>query len=181
MRRIAILTGGLHTLRCSSGTVAPVGLPVGDAAGRRNQPSELKVKYPEGREDRPEWPTENASRADRQSNSQCGQQSPREDLIGMEDDLQLTPALLEFYRGRLRDLQEEACTSILARLKRVEMSAQERTTLERDVLQIEGELENAYQDINHLREALVRERRAVIELVQDNIELRGSNCIWGAS
>src|SRR5277367_6165382 len=53
------------------------------------------------------------------------------------------------------------------------MSAQERNALERELLEYEDDLDQTQQDIDHLRNALVRERRAVIQLVEENAQLRG--------
>jgi hypothetical protein len=89
------------------------------------------------------------------------------------DQLELTPSLLKFYRSRIHELQRDQSVSILDRLKHVEMSAQERTTLERELLEYEDELCQAYQDLDDMRYALIRERRAVIELVEENTQLRG--------
>ena len=87
--------------------------------------------------------------------------------------LELAPSLSAFYRSRINELQKDQTTSLLDRLKRVEMSAQERNSLERELLEYEDELNETQQDIDHLRNALVRERRAVIQLVEENAQLRG--------
>src|SRR5579859_1994010 len=91
------------------------------------------------------------------------------------DHLELTPSLLTFYRTRIHDLQHERSASLLSRLKQIELSSQERTTLERELLEYEDELDKSQQDIQDLQKALIRERRAVIELVQENAQLRGTS------
>jgi len=90
------------------------------------------------------------------------------------EHLELNPSLLKFYRARIHELQRDQNASILAHLKHVEMSAKERSTLERELLEYEGELDQAHQDLDDMRNALVRERRAVIELVEENVQLRGN-------
>ena len=89
------------------------------------------------------------------------------------EHLEPTPGLLQHYRAKIHDLQREQSASLLSRLKQVELSSQERATLERELLEYEDELEKSQQDIQHLEKALVRERRAVIELVEENAQLRG--------
>jgi len=89
------------------------------------------------------------------------------------EHLELTPSLLKFYRSRIHDLQHEQNASLLSRLKQIELSSQERTTLERELLEYEDELDKSQQDIQDLQKALIRERRAVIELVEENAQLRG--------
>src|SRR5579862_7102519 len=91
------------------------------------------------------------------------------------DHLELTPSLLKFYRSKIHDIQREQNTSILNRLKQVELSAQERKKLESELLEYEGELDQRQQDFDDIRYALVRERRAVIELVEENAQLRGTS------
>lgn len=90
------------------------------------------------------------------------------------DHLELTPSLLHFYRSKIRELQKDETTGLVERLKLVELSAQERNSLERELLEYEDDLDQTQQDIDHLRNALVRERRAVIQLVEENAQLRGS-------
>lgn len=99
--------------------------------------------------------------------------------VDMDDieDLELTPSLLKFYRTQIHDLHRDQSTSILDRLKLVEMSAKERTTLERELLEYEDELDQAQQDLDDMRNSLVRERHAVIELVQENARLHGIHFI----
>lgn len=89
------------------------------------------------------------------------------------EHLELTPSLLKFYRSRIHDLQHEQNASLLSRLKQIELSSQERTTLERELLEYEDELDKSQQDIQDLQKSLIRERRAVIELVEENAQLRG--------
>jgi hypothetical protein len=89
------------------------------------------------------------------------------------DHLELTPSLLKFYRSRIHELQHGQNTSILNRLKQVELSAQERKELEYEVFEYEDELEQKQQDLDDIHSALIRERRAVIELVEENAQLRG--------
>ena len=90
------------------------------------------------------------------------------------DDLELTPSLLKFYRSRIQGLQRNQNSSILNRLKKVELLAQERKKLEDGLVEYEDELDQTQQDLNDLRNSLVRERRAVIELVEENTQLRGT-------
>jgi septal ring factor EnvC (AmiA/AmiB activator) len=89
------------------------------------------------------------------------------------DHLEVIPSLLAFYRSKINELQKDQTTGLLDRLKHVEMSAQERSALERELLEYEDDLDQTQQDIDHLRTALVRERRAVIQLVEENAQLRG--------
>jgi len=89
------------------------------------------------------------------------------------DHLELTPSLLAFYRSKINELQKDQTTGFLDRLKHIEMSAQERNSLERELLEYEDDLDQKQQDIDHLCTALVRERRAVIQLVQENAQLQG--------
>jgi chromosome segregation ATPase len=90
------------------------------------------------------------------------------------DTLELTPSLLKFYRSRIHDLQREQNASILNQLKHVEMSAQERKALERELLEYRDELHETQQDLDDTHNALVRERRAVIELVEEHAQLHGT-------
>ena len=90
------------------------------------------------------------------------------------DHLELTPSLLKFYRARIHELQRDQNTSILNRLKQVELSAQDRKELEYEVFEYEDELEQKQQDLDDVHNALIRERRAVIELVEENAQLRGT-------
>lgn len=94
------------------------------------------------------------------------------------DHLELTPSLLKFYRSRIHELQRDQNTSILNRLKQVELSAQERKELEYEVFEYEDELEQKQQDLDDIYNALIRERRAVIELVEENVQLRGTYIIF---
>lgn len=89
------------------------------------------------------------------------------------DHLELTPSLLKFYRSRIHELQRDQNMSILNRLKHIEFPAQERTKLECELLEYEDELDQRQQDVDDIRNSLVRERRAVIELVEENAQLRG--------
>jgi septal ring factor EnvC (AmiA/AmiB activator) len=89
------------------------------------------------------------------------------------DHIELTPSLLKFYRTRIHDLQHQQSASLLSKLKHVEFSSQERTALERELQHCEDDLKRSEQDVQDLRAALRRERRAVIELVQENAKLRG--------
>jgi hypothetical protein len=91
------------------------------------------------------------------------------------DGLEPTPSLLKFYRSKIHELQRDSPTSILDRLKYIELSAEERTRLERELLGYEDELDQRQQDLDDLRNALIRERRAVIELVEENAQLRGKH------
>lgn len=93
------------------------------------------------------------------------------------EDVELTPALLKFYRSKVHELQREQTAKLLARLKDVEMTSQQRLKMEKDLLEHEDELDQAEQDLSTLREALIRERRAVIELVEENAQLRGVSSV----
>jgi hypothetical protein len=88
-------------------------------------------------------------------------------------DTNLTPSLLKFYRAKVDELQQEQNTRFLSRLKVVELTSQDRATLEKRLLEYEDDLDQAEQDLATLREAIVRERQAVIELVEENAQLRG--------
>lgn len=87
--------------------------------------------------------------------------------------LELTPSLLQFYRSKIQEIQKQQNEKLLSRLKHVEMTSQQRSKLEKLLLEYEDELDQTDQEIVDLRNALVRERRAVIELVEDNAQLRG--------
>ena len=89
-------------------------------------------------------------------------------------DIELTPSLLHFYRSKINELQQQQYTISLNRLKHLELSANERTTLERQVSEYQNEMEITKQDVDELQGSLIRERRAVIELVQENAKLRGT-------
>jgi hypothetical protein len=89
------------------------------------------------------------------------------------DDIELTPSLLKFYRSKIRELQKDQNISIHNRLKHLDLSTKERAKLERDVVEYEKEIEQTQQDLDHIQNALIRERRAVIELVEENAQLRG--------
>src|SRR2546421_12475778 len=89
------------------------------------------------------------------------------------DHIELTPSLLKFYRTRIHDLQHQQNASLLNKLKDVEFSNQQRTALEGELQDCEDDLKRSEQEIQDLRAALRRERRAVIELVQENAQLRG--------
>jgi len=89
------------------------------------------------------------------------------------EDLELTPSLLKFYRSKVHELQREQSAKSLSRLKDVDMTSQERLQLQRLLLEYEDELDQAEQEIADLRDTLARERRAVIELVEENAQLRG--------
>ena len=89
------------------------------------------------------------------------------------DHLELTPSLLKFYRSRIHQLQRDQNKSILEKLQTIELSAQERRTLECQLLEYQAALEQRQLDLDHVRDALIRERRAVIELVEENSQLRG--------
>jgi hypothetical protein len=67
------------------------------------------------------------------------------------EDLELTPALLAFYRSRIHQLQRDQNVAVLDRLKQVELSAKQRTLLERELLEYEDELDHSHQDIQDLR------------------------------
>ena len=97
----------------------------------------------------------------------------------MEDveHLELSPSLLHFYRSKINELQKDHTTGLVERFKLVELSAQERRTLERELWEYEEELDQTQQDVDHLRNALVRERRAVIQLVEENAQLRGPHSL----
>jgi hypothetical protein len=88
-------------------------------------------------------------------------------------DTNLTPSLLKFYRAKVDELQQEQNTRFLSTLKVVELTSQDRATLEKRLLEYEDDLDQAEQDLATLREAIVRERQAVIELVEENAQLRG--------
>lgn len=90
------------------------------------------------------------------------------------EELELTPSLLRFYRSRIHELQKEKTDSVLERLKRFEISSQERKKCESELLEYDDELYHTQQDLEDIRNALIRERRAVIELVQENAQLRGT-------
>jgi hypothetical protein len=90
------------------------------------------------------------------------------------EHLELTPSLLKFYRSRIHDLKREQNTLILNQLKHVEMSAQERKALERELLEYRDELHETQQDLDDIHNAFIRERRAVIELVEEQAQLRGT-------
>ena len=90
------------------------------------------------------------------------------------DHLELTPSLLKFYRSRIHELQRDQNTSILNRLKQVELTVQERKKLEDELFEYQDELEEKQHDLDDIRNALIRERRAVIELVEENAQLRGT-------
>jgi hypothetical protein len=90
------------------------------------------------------------------------------------EELELTPSLLTYYRSRIHELQKEKTDSVLERLKHVELSRQERERLERELLEYDDELYHTQQDMEDIRNALIRERRAVIELVEENSQLRGT-------
>ena len=53
------------------------------------------------------------------------------------------------------------------------MTSQQRSKLEKLLLEYEDELDQTDQEMVDVRNALVRERRAVIELVEENAQLRG--------
>src|SRR5215510_924525 len=89
------------------------------------------------------------------------------------DHLELTQSLLKFYRSRIHDLQRDQSKSILDRLKMVELSTQTRKTLECQLLEYQVELEKRQLDLGHARDELIRERRAIIELAEENSQLRG--------
>jgi hypothetical protein len=91
-------------------------------------------------------------------------------------DIELTPSLLKFYRLRVHELQNERTCNTLERLKHVELSSQERKRLEREMLEYDDELCHTQQDLEDTRNMLIRERRAVIELVEENAQLRGTLC-----
>jgi hypothetical protein len=91
-----------------------------------------------------------------------------------DEDLQLTPALLNFYRTRVHELQGNSATRVLERVRKLELSSQERKALQLELLEYEDGLEKVYEDLDDMRNALVRERRAVIELVEENAQLRGT-------
>jgi chromosome segregation ATPase len=94
--------------------------------------------------------------------------------MGADDiaHLELTPPLLQFYRTRIHDLQRSRDTRIHTRLKTLEFSAKERALLEHTIAEYEEELESCQGDVEALRAALIRERKAVIELVGENAQLR---------
>lgn len=90
------------------------------------------------------------------------------------EHLELTPSLLKFYRSRLRDIQLEQNTVILNQFKHVEMSARERKALERELLEYRDELHEVQQILDDTQNARVGERRAVMELVEEQAQLRGT-------
>ena len=67
------------------------------------------------------------------------------------EDLELTPGLLQFYRAKIHELQREQSASVLDRLKQVELTAQQRTRLERELFEYEDELDQSHQDIEDIR------------------------------
>lgn len=89
--------------------------------------------------------------------------------------LELTPSLLRFYRSRIHDLQKSQNYSILNRLNQIELSWNERSRLERELAEAEDELDQTTQSLDDVQNALVKERRAVIELVEENAHLRGTS------
>jgi chromosome segregation ATPase len=89
------------------------------------------------------------------------------------EDIQLTPELLVFYRAKIRELQRHEYLTLLERLRHVELSAEQRARLEHQVSEYRDELDVTREDLDRLQESLTRERRAVIELVQENAQLRG--------
>jgi hypothetical protein len=91
------------------------------------------------------------------------------------EHLELTPSLLKFYRSRIHELQKTQHAAILQRLTQVESSAKERAKLEREVLEYEDEVRILSDDLDKAHAGLIRERRAVIELVDENARLRGSS------
>jgi predicted nucleic acid-binding Zn-ribbon protein len=93
------------------------------------------------------------------------------------DNVELTPSLLKFYRTRIHELQHAQSLSLLSRLKHLEFSNQERSALERELQDCQDELRSSQKEIQDLRAGLRRERMAVIELVQENAQLRGTNIL----
>ena len=87
----------------------------------------------------------------------------------MNDRLQGTSSLLNPQQSQRRQLQTEP---VLNRLKQVEASSKERRQIEQEQLSCSEELEQAHQDIDTLQARLIRERQAVIELVDENTRLR---------
>ena len=95
--------------------------------------------------------------------------------------LDLTPTLAKFYRTRIHDLQRLQTTTILKHLENIELSAQERASLQRTIQELEGELDASRTDVEVLHDAVVRERKAVIELVGENAQLRRATFPRGVS
>jgi hypothetical protein len=87
--------------------------------------------------------------------------------------LDLTPTLAKFYRTQIHNLQTTRRTTLDANLQTLALHTAERTRLHRTVRALEAEIDSSHADIEDLREALVRERKAVIELVHENAQLRG--------
>jgi chromosome segregation ATPase len=87
--------------------------------------------------------------------------------------LELTPALAKFYRTQIHALQTTRCKTLESNLQTLVLQTAERTRLNRTVSALEEELDSCHADIEDLRRALVRERRAVIQLVGENAQLRG--------
>jgi len=87
----------------------------------------------------------------------------------MNDRLQGTSSLLNPQQSQRRQAQTEP---VLNRLKQVETSSKERRQIEQEQLSCSEELEQAHQDIDTLQARLIRERQAVIELVDENTRLR---------
>jgi chromosome segregation ATPase len=88
--------------------------------------------------------------------------------------LDLTPTLAKFYRTQIHNLQKTRTTTLEANLQTLALQTAERTRLHRTIRALEAEVDASHADIEDLREALVRERKAVIELVGENVKLRGS-------
>jgi len=86
--------------------------------------------------------------------------------------LDLTPALAKFYRARIHDLRRSQTSTILKHVERIELSAQERAGLQRTIHELQEALDASQADVEMLRDAVVRERHAVIELVGENAQLR---------
>jgi hypothetical protein len=88
--------------------------------------------------------------------------------------LDLTPTLAKFYRTQIHNLQKARTTTLEANLQSLALQTAERTRLHRTIRALEAEIDSCHADIEDLLEALVRERKAVVELVGENAKLRSS-------
>jgi hypothetical protein len=82
---------------------------------------------------------------------ECRSTTRQHEKDTMEVDVELTPALLKFYRRRIHDLQREQNAAVLDRLKRIEVSVNHRAPLEHELLEYEDELDQSQQDIEEMR------------------------------
>jgi len=87
--------------------------------------------------------------------------------------LRATRSLWNAHPPQRREIEREPSQSILNRLKQVETSSQGRKQMEQEQLSCFEKLGQAHQDIEALQSRLLRERQAVIELVDENTRLRG--------